>query len=336
MSNKRALVAIGGIALSAAGIWATKNSWSIPAMPHMPMWGWGVAVVVLAAVIYAVKRKRNHHGSQPSPTPTPTPKTPWIYMDDTGDRYRGDGNGPQDVVCALALSEIYGEPLLLGATYYLNSRGTDPRLMKDICKAVRKGHLQVAQGAPRYGMRQGSSQLSREIVEHALQHDKLIIAVGGPVTDIALAIKQKPEIAKRLRLSVLAGWNWDQDPESAAYVNKHVRGINRIDHDEWKIVMKKVFADRSFGNSAKERGDNFAAHYFGFNSALRKHVMNNHWTGINRMLNGGQIGVATALRIADLLAIFMAFEGKNKGLDGNHIYPILKTALNKLRKNNGK
>jgi len=342
MSNKkkkRTQIALGVMALIGFGVWVTKSGVSMPNMPSfdMPSWVYYVVGAVLIAAIAIYVKKRRRHGSQSVDVPITQPekRTPMMYLDDVGhdekDRW-ADGNGPQDWLCALGLGdEIYGNLVSMGSTHTHGHHDTGVNFAREINKAVGKSHIPVYRGAPKFGMNQGSSELAREIIKQAHKHGKLIVAVGGPITDVALAVKKDPSIAKKLRLSVLAGWNWDQDKVSAAYVNEHVRGINRFDHDEWKTVMNQIFNDKKYGGNKKERGDNFASKYFGFNDKLKKLVMNSHWTNMNRGMNAEQIKVGSALRIADLLAIFMAYEGKQLGLTGSHILPILEKALDKLK-----
>lgn len=268
----------------------------------LPEW-WPVVIVVIAVAAIAGKKKSKKKSKPKSRL--------WMYIDDVVT----EGNGPQDLMCVLGLSRLYGHPILIGAT---NSKhGTGVGFTRQVSR-LENGPL-VFEGARRYGSNQGHSPLSKEIVKYA-QKGSLTVCVGGKWTDVAIALRRSPEIAGNLNVVAIGGSNKKNDPDATNAVVKSGCRLTVLERGDYSKLITAKSADD---------GAAWLRTHIGRKKAGSK-VLTDTWWKENIRNNAGQFGNPTPLRMADCLSVLVAFEGWDILKNPNKCFSLIEKGLSKL------
>jgi hypothetical protein len=247
----------------------------------------------------------------------------WCYMDDV----TTEPNGPQDWACVLGLMTTHKKPIFMGATLHQDDGKVDMPFAKKINDASGMG-IPLRAGANRKGINQGASPLAKEIAKWAHKAPNgLNVCMGGLFTDAALAVKLDPSIAKKITVFNFYAHNAEKDMESYNYlrnmgVDMRIFGgkdylllsyVNRTPENLNTIAKRRAWLQNVMGRS---RSGKIAIERFPLEKAA--------------LINLGQTGNASPLRLGDSMMVIAAFYGMEKAKDQNFAYAKYEEGLKNL------
>lgn len=220
----------------------------------------GSIIALLMVGFYAyddARDERKRENAPPIAVEQPAPEAPeraffygrWIYVDDqiTGlERgFSGDPNGVIDMVYTIALGLHYNNlPMAIGVT--ATDGGLDDHVTEQLV-ALTGTKIPI-----KYGYRvkhMGQSQLSDYIVSES-KKGHLTIVLGGPVSDVAQAIKQGANKKNITVIGTLYGTSNERGDQAAAdYIKGKVKFIN-IGSPEYQTLIRQFPVNPKYANGA--------------------------------------------------------------------------------------
>lgn len=234
------------------------------------------------------------------------------------DEVSNEGNGPMDLVAAIATGKAFNNPpKFIGAIHNRGRKqGTDLPFVASIMDRLKQG-IRYGKGTEKAGYNQGHSDVSKAIVEFA-NKGTLFCCTGGSYTDIAIAVRNNPEIRGNVVAVGIEASNVEEDRASYNYLVKQGVKIYLFKGNEYRAIIK--------GAQGKWLEQHVRP------TPAGDIVLAKKWLDQNKKNNGGSLNFPTSARFADVMTVVWALTGsKSKAMDSKYVYPMLEKGLKELR-----
>jgi len=241
----------------------------------------------------------------------------WIYLDNIL-RLRG---GTQDWICVLGLSHIIPPPKFMGTTFpdsttpYTNNGCEYAQTINNECDL---SNIPVYDGSRSIHSDDNLSPIAEQIIKQVKESEYLCICVSGHITDVLIAIKHKPTIAKKIKIYCATLNNKDYHNMC---LEARTLGCSVIELDDGEpdlILYKGIHGAEWLDEHVKP-------------TLVGKLVMKPKWMDENVRQNRLLLGIRSPLYLTGVLAVLRS-RMPSISYTANTIYNMIEDGLNKIRR----